>query len=603
MEIKILNVIRHIKITERVPPDSEVSADMKFLLEITTNQDRSVFARISDCSLKLLLNGEEKIDTRLWLPLEKAGVKGSIGRYGASVSATDLIAGLESYFKKDYGARIDLADIISTAWIRFPEEELQPGHSWSNSLQRFSPEKLITIYMLSGIERYKDTDCAIIASSSEQKGFAVPISPIAEKKEMDYQLTEKGTIYWAHQFGALVEGKTDVAIEASIIKQFREDVKVPIARSELKINLVIERVGPDRRYSSPENTLRELIDAINKKDKERYYACLAKDQQQWSQEFPEAKDFLNSYFRMPGKLMIGYTIPGYEIVEFSVPSLQVKQIVKFDYSGETKEEIGFYNFWREGDQWLLEPFPSIDIVYVEPEQALHPLIQAINKRDPLLWFQCMASPVHNRIAKMNPSELQDYFNNQFSEFPFQITDYHDSFAESVDIDPAEYPETTEIPGLARKFDVFWYKGTLPDKKEIAGGMKVTMVRENRGWRVLDLEKLEEKIDLAISPRDIFLTKSEKYDRLIAVKIHNNSYLRVPNVDARFFLGDPEEGGTLIGQGGLAVEPGRSAVEAIPWDVEDGEYEVFVIIDPENQIAEANEDNNKASKIVRVDSKE
>ena len=37
-------------------------------------------------------------------------------------------------------------------------------------------------------------------------------------------------------------------------------------------------------------------------------------------------------------------------------------------------------------------------------------------------------------------------------------------------------------------------------------------------------------------------------------------------------------------------------------LDDGEYEVFVIIDPENQIAEINEDNNQASTIVRVDSK-
>lgn len=206
---------------------------------------------------------------------------------------------------------------------------------------------------------------------------------------------------------------------------------------------------------------------------------------------------------------------------------------------------------------------------LDPDKLLSLLIQAINKREPLLWFQCMASPVRNEIAKMNPAELQDYFNKQWSKFPFQITE-HD----------VEHYTSTEV--------------------EIAGCMKVTMVTERGRWWVLSLEK--GKIDLAISLKDIFLTRDENGRLLIAVDIHNKGNIRVSHVDARYFMGNPEEGGTLIGQGGLAIEPDSSAIEAIHWDVDDGEYEVFVIVDPENQIAETNEDNNQASRIVRVDSK-
>jgi len=43
-------------------------------------------------------------------------------------------------------------------------------------------------------------------------------------------------------------------------------------------------------------------------------------------------------------------------------------------------------------------------------------------------------------------------------------------------------------------------------------------------------------------------------------------------------------------------------EAIPWNVEEGEYEVFVIVDPENEIMEINEDNNRVSNTVKVDYK-
>jgi len=287
VQIKILNVIRHVKLgKDELLHDSNVLVDMRFLME------RGVSERINNCSLKLFVNEEKKVDTQSWLPLENAQV---VGRN------TSLLVGLENYFKKDYGVQINLADIRHTAWIRFPEKELPTGHSWSNSLVRFFPERLITTYTLSGIERRKDTDCAVIASSSEQKGFAVPIG---DSRETNYQLTENGTIYWAHQLGALVECKTDVAIEATILQQIG-DTKIPTIHSELKISLLIERIGPDRRYSSPENTLRELIDALNKKDKERYYACFAKDHQQLSQEFPEAQDFLDNYFSMPGELMIG----------------------------------------------------------------------------------------------------------------------------------------------------------------------------------------------------------------------------------------------------------------------------------------------------------
>lgn len=332
-------------VTRDAPDNLEVSADMKFLLETTTNRDGGMSVRISDCSLKLLVNEEEKVNTQSWLPLENIGDHGFIGRYkGADMDAVemgriDLMVGLESYLKQDYGVQISLTDIISTAWIRFPEEELQPGQFWFNSLQRFSPEKLITKYTLSGVERYKDEDCTIIASSSDQKGFSVPIG---DSKEMDYQFTENGTIYWAHQLGALVECKTDVAIESEISRRTGDAKVVSTDLSRLKINVVIERIGPDRKYSSLENTLRELIDALNKKDKERYYDCFAKSNQQLFKEYPETQDFLNNYLRLPGKLMIGYTVPSYEIVDsgrkLGRNYLRVRQVTKFDYNGKTKGE-------------------------------------------------------------------------------------------------------------------------------------------------------------------------------------------------------------------------------------------------------------------------
>jgi len=217
---------------------------------------------------------------------------------------------------------------------------------------------------------------------------------------------------------------------------------------------------------------------------------------------------------------------------------------------------------------------------------LYLLINAINKRDPLMWFQCMASPVRNKLAKMNPTELQDYFNKQWSGFPFQITDYSSPGYGSGDITPAEYPAGSIIPKYSQELRVHWSN---------ASEMGVAVVKERSGWWVLRLETF----DLSISPKEISLTRAEDGRLLIAVKVHNNSNVSATDIDVKFFSGNPEEGGTLIDKTWIAIEPDSSNVETVPWYVEDGEYEVFVIVDPKDKIKEINEENNRASKVLKV----
>jgi hypothetical protein len=106
-------------------------------------------------------------------------------------------------------------------------------------------------------------------------------------------------------------------------------------------------------------------------------------------------------------------------------------------------------------------------------------------------------------------------------------------------------------------------------------------------------------DLWIGPDDIGTFVGSNGGRYLSVSIHSKGQGPIKDVDATFYLGDPEKGGQLIGRGGLSLEAGQTATEVIPWTTTDGEHEVFVRIDPDNSIREENEQNNTASRRVTV----
>ena len=105
-------------------------------------------------------------------------------------------------------------------------------------------------------------------------------------------------------------------------------------------------------------------------------------------------------------------------------------------------------------------------------------------------------------------------------------------------------------------------------------------------------------DLRIDSQSISSTLLNDGKRYLLATIHNRGE-RTPPVEVRFFLGDPDHGGKVIGQGALVIEANQQGSELIPWECSPGEYEVFVIVDPDNKIHEENKENNRASQRLTI----
>ncbi len=74
-----------------------------------------------------------------------------------------------------------------------------------------------------------------------------------------------------------------------------------------------------------------------------------------------------------------------------------------------------------------------------------------------------------------------------------------------------------------------------------------------------------------------------------------------DVAVRFYLGDPNAGGTALGDGAISLLSPRSSASTsgVAWTPGEGEQTLFAVIDPDNRVAEAIESNNVASRRVVV----
>jgi len=114
---------------------------------------------------------------------------------------------------------------------------------------------------------------------------------------------------------------------------------------------------------------------------------------------------------------------------------------------------------------------------------------------------------------------------------------------------------------------------------------------------------EELPDLTLSPDDITFSNPNPAvgeNITINVTIHNIGNADANNVTVQFFDGDPVNG-TQIGTDqtiDLITAGGNETVNVI-WVAETGTHDIYVKIDPDDNIAESNEDNNEARKLIVV----
>ncbi|MFK7800525.1 MAG: CARDB domain-containing protein, partial [Anaerolineae bacterium] len=95
---------------------------------------------------------------------------------------------------------------------------------------------------------------------------------------------------------------------------------------------------------------------------------------------------------------------------------------------------------------------------------------------------------------------------------------------------------------------------------------------------------------------------------ISAQVHNYSNVSANSVKVRFYLGDPDNGGTQIGSDQTISNLNRasgSQTVSIDWLAEgSGEQRIYAVIDPDNQLAEvhdevSNTNNNKAYNLLTM----
>ncbi|MEZ4866765.1 MAG: CARDB domain-containing protein [Caldilineaceae bacterium] len=90
---------------------------------------------------------------------------------------------------------------------------------------------------------------------------------------------------------------------------------------------------------------------------------------------------------------------------------------------------------------------------------------------------------------------------------------------------------------------------------------------------------------------------------LRLKVHRQGGKQaLANVKVRFYLGDPQHGGTLIGDGTIAaLSPGASNnTSGVAWTpAAPGDATIYAVIDPENSVAETYEDNNVVQRTLTV----
>ena len=108
-------------------------------------------------------------------------------------------------------------------------------------------------------------------------------------------------------------------------------------------------------------------------------------------------------------------------------------------------------------------------------------------------------------------------------------------------------------------------------------------------------------DLKLNSSDIIPSVKEPVENqniTINATIHNLCYGNASNVIVQFFDGEPTIG-TQIGSNqtiDLTTAGGRQTV-SVEWTAEAGTHNIYVVVDPDNQIEESNEDNNIAFKTI------
>ena len=109
-------------------------------------------------------------------------------------------------------------------------------------------------------------------------------------------------------------------------------------------------------------------------------------------------------------------------------------------------------------------------------------------------------------------------------------------------------------------------------------------------------------DFTITPEDIYFSNANPLEGesvTITVLVSNKGGEVQDDIEVRFFEGTPDEWGLQIEKGDVIIGlgSGQKSKADVKWRAKAGSHDIYVVVDPDNAIAEANENNNQASHII------
>ena len=115
------------------------------------------------------------------------------------------------------------------------------------------------------------------------------------------------------------------------------------------------------------------------------------------------------------------------------------------------------------------------------------------------------------------------------------------------------------------------------------------------------ESTSAKADIVIENKDLRINKLSDGRFRAGISIHNNGNAATPEFKVIFYAGDPDKKGRKVYPGhhnAGPIMPGGTWNEGtLPFTLNEGETEIFVIVDQDNVTDETDETNNKASAAV------
>ncbi|MFH1506597.1 MAG: DUF2341 domain-containing protein, partial [archaeon] len=133
------------------------------------------------------------------------------------------------------------------------------------------------------------------------------------------------------------------------------------------------------------------------------------------------------------------------------------------------------------------------------------------------------------------------------------------------------------------------------------GSQVGVNSQDESWFIDDIPLLSNDTDLVIYPEDIIFSDETplRFETIIITAIfHNLLDVSPPEIYVEFYDGHPI-GGNLIGNDTIYNIRNDSYFAQTSWIAQEGDHDIYVYLDPNNEIIEADEENNLAFKQITV----